>query len=328
MKKINFMSVFSAKFAVTALAVVGLALTSCEKEDFSVNVPDIIIPDVDIPEAEEGITYVIVSASSSSGNRLVGEDLKFTTSEGTSFDTHKGYKKGEGNRTFTVTASKGGYLSVTKDIYVPDPQPGSYSTITVDFVLTAETEDVVPDVPTPDEITEDDELDIPVVSENLVTNGAWLKEGAHTENVSVPTGVMYTPEQITALYIAVNKLEGPVTRALDAEGQANLEKAKELLRTQIANLRTAWDTVLKPVSYVVSGGNASSLTIEVTTVQGIGEVTLSAKVAQQTYEIKGECTVAVRSSLRVINVEGEDISHSHGHGHGDGTNDGGGTAGK
>lgn len=320
MKKINLVSGFGAKFAVAAFAVAGLTLTSCEKESFDVNVPNINIkvPEVDIPEAEDGIAYVILSATSASGNALEG--VKFT-SNGSDIETTTSYKAAA---TFTVTASKEGYLDVTKVINVPAPQKGSFTTTTVEFVLTAETADFIPTVPTPGDV-DDSTIETVAPVETTITNGAQLTEGEHTIDVYVPMGVKYTAEQIAELYVAVSELEGPVTRALDAEGQANLAKAKEMLRTQIANLRTEWATTAQPVTYTVSGGNATSLTVEVTTTQGIAKVTLSVSVAEETYEVEGECTVAVSSSVKVIDVKGEDISHSHGHGHGDSNNAGGGT---
>lgn len=316
MKKFNFVS-GNAKLALAAFAVASFTLTSCEKEDFDVNVPDInfTVPDVSV----DGVANVILTATSASGNDLAG--VTFTTSTGSTLEGNKSLSYTSAT-TLVVTAAKEGYLSVTKTIVVPQPQKNAVITIPVEFVLNAEKADVNYEAPTVgDEIAGTEGK---VKGESTVTNGTYLTPGEHIYPAQVPTGVKYTSEQIQALYTAVNELAAPDSRgAEDDEAKANLQIAKDLLRAQIAALPTEWNTVTSDVPYTLSEA-ASSLTVVVTTPHADAEMKLAAEVANQTYTIKGTATLAGESIVQIIDAKGVDISHSHDHGHGNG-NAGGGT---
>lgn len=318
MKKINFVS-GNAKLALAAFAVASLTLTSCEKEDFDVNVPDItvIVPDVTIPEAEAGVAYVILSAASANGNTLTGVTYEVTNNGGEKItdDMYKFTTSGS----LTVTASKDGYETVVKTITVPAPQKGSYQTFSLNFVLNAIAEAVVV---TPGEDLTTPAEDTNVAVANTISDASLLEPGTHTTEMEVLTGVAYTEEQKAELLSEVDKLTGPTSRAANDEAEANLQIAKSNLKSMINSPSSTFNKAIQKVTYTLSG-KASSLTITPIPSTKTIKVTIETEVANEKYAVEGAATEIVESVSKIeTKAEGADVSHSHGHGNG---NAGGGT---
>lgn len=321
MKKINFLSGSNAKLALAAFAVASFTLTSCEKEDFDVNVPDITIkvPEVIIPEQEEGVAYVILSAASANGNSLSGVTYDVTNNGGEKI-TDEMYKF-TASGSLSVTASKDGYETVLKTITVPAPQKGSYQTLSLNFVLNAIAEAV--------NVTQGEDLTQPgensnVAVANTISDASLLEAGTHTTDMEVLTGVAYTEEQKAAMLSEVDKLTGPTSRAANDEAEANLQIAKSNLKSMINSLKTTFSTKIQKVTYTLSG-KASSLTITPIPSTKTIKITIDTEVANEKYAVEGSATEIVKSVSRIeAKAEGADVSHSHDHGHG-GENSGGGT---
>lgn len=314
MRKINFLNGLNAKSVLAVAIVAGFTLAGCEKEDFNVNVPDITVtvPDPYIPEAKDGVAYVVLTATSVSGNAL---DVTFTDASGASMDATKEYKEA---KTFTVTASKDGYTPVVKTVIVPPLQKDVYLVITVDFVLSA--------VEAVAEPVQGDKLDVPSVpdSEDKAYTGNFEANKEYTFGAIAYTGTYYTAEQKTALLSKVDALTGPVTRA--AEDDDNLKLAKQNLRDIINALPTEPATTTQTVTVVVKEA-AKAITLSTTFLSDTYAVTFKTVVANKTYAVEGEQLVVVSNTI-VSTAEGISVEHGHGHGHGGNDNAGGGTGGK
>lgn len=320
MKKKSFLNGLYAKGALALTIVAGFTLAGCEKEDFSVVVPpiEITVPDPEIPEAKDGVAYVVLNATSASGNTL--EDVKFLQEDGNEFDESKSFKGGE---TLKITAQKDGYTSVKKTVKVPALAKDAYLVISVDFVLTAVEEVTAPSV-SPDPI-EDKE---PVISNDTQTfAGEYAPGELYTANVAVPVGTYYTAKQKEALLAEVAKLEVVLSRAeASDEDKANLAIAKKNLNEIINSLPTEAAKGIKEIQFKVKEA-AKSVIFAIETTNNEYEVTFSTTVANKTYSVKGTQMQAGESIVRVT-AEGVEIDHGHGHGHGNDGNAGGGIGGK
>lgn len=326
MKKINLVSGFGAKFAVAAFAVAGLTLTSCEKESFDVNVPNITIkvPEVTIPDQEAGVAYVILSTTSANGNTLDGVDYYEISNDGGEKQSESLYKF-TGAGSLQIRASKDGYETVIKTQVVPAPQKGSYQTYNMNFVLNALTDDVtIEEGPDGNEI-DPETTPVPEVPET--PDYPNLSAGSHTVNVPVATGIAYTAEQLDDLRTKVNQLTGPVVgRSADDEAEANLLSAKGALREKINALNTSFATTYLPVTFELSEA-ASNVTINIVPTYVSCDVTLAVIVGGQRYAVSGQGTKVTENTVESITADGVDVSHDHDHGHGEG-DAGGGTSGK
>lgn len=322
MKKINLVSGFGAKFAVAAFAVAGLTLTSCEKESFDVNVPNINIkvPEVEFPEKADGVAYVILSAASTNGATLSDVTFEVVDSENAQEQTKTLYKFTTGG-SLTVKASKDGYETVIKTQVVPAPEKDSYTTYNMDFVLNALTETVAVE---PGDIIEGEVGDpsIEVPAPEPLTN---LEAGEQTITIPVATGVAYSAQQIADLLAEVEALTGPTSRAID-EAKVNLETAQGALREKIATLPTSYGVAYQQFQIVLSDA-ASKVEVELDTEVGVCEVTISVTVAGEEYAVKGKANKVTSVKVAKVTADGVDVTHDHDHGHGEG-DAGGGTSGK
>lgn len=319
MKKINFLSGSNAKLALAAFAVASFTLTSCEKENFGVEVPDITIevPDVNIPEAEAGVAYVILSTASANGNTL-SDVIYDVTNNGGEKITDEMYKFTTAG-SLTVIASKESYESVVKTITVPAPQKGSYQTFNLNFVLNAVSEDIT--VEPGEDLTSEAPNTAAAVTQSY-SEASLLTAGEHTVEVDVPTGLAYTNEQKAALLEAVDNLTGPTSRAANDEAKANLETAKSTLKTMINKLRSDFGKTKHKVTYTLSSA-ASSLKITTTPKTKTVEVEISVTVANQDYVVKGAATEA--TGVESFGITADGVNIGHGHDHGNSENAGGGT---
>lgn len=320
MKKVKFVSGFSAKMALAAVVMAGFSLTGCEKEDFNVNVPniDVTVPDVTFPEAENGIVYVMFTASSTDGNLLNG--VKYTNASGEEVGESVTVVGGNGNVTLTISASKDGYITETKTIEVAEPVKGTMMTLPVNFVLTTvEAEDVPVEV-----------VGVPVQVETKTLStametpeGGFQPNVEYTATVQVPTAAPYlTVEQKNAFNAAIDALGTTETRA-SAE---DLVVVKSLLRGKVAAFGTSPKTESQVYKFVLSAA-ASSVTVVVTFDTYSQAITLSTTYNGTTYSVDGSYTFCGNSMI-TGQADGIEIGHDHGHGHGDDSTAGGGTAGK
>lgn len=314
MRKINFLSGINAKLVLAAMALGSFVLTGCEEEDFKVNVPDI---DINIPEAEPGVAYVNLSATSKNGNALDG--VKFADENGNEIAASKAYNDAA---TLKIFASKDGYTTVVKTVDVPQPAKGSFIVIPVNFVMSAIDEEVVPE--------EGEKSDTSVAkAEEQSIKGPFEKGVASTVDVAVPWGAYLTEAQKKDLMDKIDALKAPDTRALSNEEAANLETAKGLLRKAVNNMPTEIQTKNVPVTFIPEEA-IESVVFTITTNWFTQEITLTAAVADNSYTVKGEQTLAGDSKISgkgiaITHAHGVEIDHGHGHG---GSNAGGGEGGK
>lgn len=312
------MSGINAKLVLAAMALSSFVLTGCEKEEFKVDGPSITIPDVDIPEAADGVAYVNLSATSNNGNALYG--VEFTDESGKKLESSIEFKATTATTTLKIFASKDGYETVVKVVNVPALQKGAYVVIPVNFVLNAIEEDT--------KIEEGETTPAPAVDPvNEKIEGNYEPGKLYWAEVSVPVGAYLTTEQKEALLAAIDKLEGPTTRAeLTDEDIANLLTAKGLLRDKVNKMFTEPQKEKQKISFKVTEA-AKSVSFNVTTAWLLQKITITVEVAKKSYSVDGEQTKAGVSSIEA-EAEGIVIEHGHGHGHGDGNNPGGGEGGK
>lgn len=318
MKKKSFLNGLYAKGALALTIVAGFTLAGCEKEEFSIEVPPI---NITTPEVEMGKVVVTLNATSASGNTLEG--VVFKDGEENVLPTSIEYKN-EKAVTLTVTASKDGYNPVVKTVNIPVPAKGTYNIIPVSFVLSAEEAVSVP------EVGEKVENEAPVKEEETKTYaGEYEANKPYTVEVAVPTGTYYTADQKNKL---LQKVENELiitdkTRAGETEEElANLNIAKNNLRTIINALPTTPNTVVEKVTFTLTDA-AKSVTFSIQTISDVYAVTFSTTVANKIYSVKGEQLVVADYKIKAT-AEGVEIDHGHGHGHGDGGNAGGGITGK
>ncbi len=317
MKKAKFLSGFNAKMALAAVAVASFTLTGCEKEDFSVNVPNI---DIEVPvlDVNPGTAAIMLTATSTSGNTLEGITYTFTSLGGEVAPTTINCKSGE---TYVIWASKEGYAPAYKEIVVPTLPNNAFVTIPVNFVLAAIVSDGVEEVVGEEEINPSDPND---AEREKTQNFGSLKAGEVMKlTYEIPAnGAIYMSDtQRSALIEAVDALSGP-TRSADDEAAVNLETAKRLLKSKINEFASEPATVTVEREITVEK-DASEIKVVVKTNQMFKTVEFSTVVANETYSVEGQLTVCKDSEV-IVEADGAAISHGHGHGHGDGETDGGG----
>lgn len=315
MKKVKM----NAKLFVAVIAMAGLSLTSCEKEDFTVDVPNIEIPNVDVefPEYPDGAIFVQLTASSNKGELLDG--VSYTNAAGEAVEELIVVKEAT---TLDITAKKDGYLPSTKKINVPVPVKGTMMTLPINFVL-AEID--------PEESTNEPEIQgkpeevAPVEDKQTAPEPAegWQPNEEYTAVVKVPAGNHYmTNEQKQELYNEIDnnlKIEG-ATRAASADE----EIAKANLKAQVKDFASQPAKGDMTVKFKLSE-SAESVNFEISTVNYKQVARFSTTVNDVTYYVDGSYSYCGMSTV-TTKADGETIGH--GHGHGDNENAGGGTGGK
>lgn len=316
MRKVNLKSGLNAKLALATVVVAGFTLTGCEKEDFTVNVPDITVT-VPEPEVVAGKIAVVLTATSANGNDLSG--VTFTKADGSPIEQSTEY---EGATTFLVYASKEGYKTAYKTVVVPAPKKDSYTVLPINFTLAALEAPADGDL---GEIDEDSKTNEDMLPQKFT--GTFEPGVEYTRDVEVPTGTYMTAEQKEALLAKVDELAGPVTRALSEEGMANLLTAKGQLKEYINGYVSKPATIKQPVTFTVSEA-ASSVELIVSVDLANQSIVISTEVADERYEVEGEVTAVQQATVTAGDAEGIEVSHGHGHGHGSDANAGGGQGGK
>lgn len=306
----------SAKMFLAMAAVACVSLTSCEKEDFNVDVPNINFPGIEFPEVNQqsGSVYVMLTASDTNGKLL--NNVEFTAPGQTvSVSGDMIVITGKDKVSLTVTASKDGYLSETKTFDVT-PMLNQLISLPVNFVLsTVEVEDVpvVEGVAQPNAGTTSAEIQLPAPSAGFVA-------GTYTAKVQVPTQAPFlNAEQKAALLSAIDKLQDPATRG----AAEDLQVAKEMLRAKVASYSTKPETKEQTHEFTLTE-DAKSVSIVLTSETASVAITMSTTVNEKTYSVEGSYTIYTKTVISA-EADGVEIGHGHGHGHGDDANAGGGT---
>ena len=307
MKKVYF-----SKMAFAALAVAGLALTSCEKEDFKVNIPNVEIPEVIFPDGE---VFLNLSSTSTDGKVLNAEYLNAV--DGTNFDATKSYT----GQQLSLMSVAGGYTPETKNVTVPTIKTGTLM-YPINFVLTSldeSTTDVtIKTAPaqTPEEGTPD-----LLLSKSQTFTGNFKAGVPFNLKVQAPLATPFLSDaQRSALLNEVNKLTAPATRAATAD----LVQAKALLTAQIKGYASQPSYAEKELKGLTVTADAVSINIKWEVVPMTGKITFEANVNGNKYIVEGDYTQAGAANI-VSDALAPD--HGHGHGHGDNSNAGGGTSG-
>lgn len=320
MKKAKFLSGFNAKMALAAVAVAGFTLTGCEKEDFSVNVPaiDVTVPEIQWPEAQNGIVYVMFSASGTDGNLLT--DVKFTAN-GTVGESYT-VKGGNGDVVLTVSAEKSGYYTVTKEITIAEPLKNTMAVLPVNFVLNTVDPEATVVTPLGEPVKQEETSKTEISVSTPV--GGFQPNNVYHVSLLIPTGNDYmTSAQKEAFYLAIDALTGSETRA---EGDADLAYAKDVLRGKVASFSSKSETTTKEVDFMVTEP-AKSVSFTINSDIYVSAIKLSTVVNGKTYSVTGECTYLNYTGYSQT-VDGVEIGHDHGHGHGDNDNAGGSMGGR
>lgn len=313
MKRVKFVSGFNAKMALVACAVAGFTLTSCEKEDFNVEVPNIsvTVPEINWPEAEnDGLVYLTLTATSN-----VGEDLSDAvfTMDGAEVATYNVNVSASQGKEVVIAASCTGYYSNSITVQIPDIPADQILTIPVNVVL-EKVELDGDDNPTPPEVNTpvEDSENVTTKPQTVPAPAGGFQPGKEYEvTVTVPSAIPYmTTEQKTAMYAAVDALNGPVSRVVE---EGDLDRAKENLRAQIDEYRSTATMGGQVTATFTVTEAASSVTVNVNTTTQNYVITFSVTIHDEVYEVSGECTVPVASTV-TAKGEGVDISHSHDHG--------------
>lgn len=301
----------SAKMFLAVAAVASISLTSCEKEDFNVDVPSIEIPNIQFPEAKDGTVYVMLSASASDGTLLNGvtfasDNEKYPATDGIITVTGEAV-------TLTITASKDGYLTDSKKITVT-PMPNQLASLPINFVLSGvEVEDipVVEGVTKPNEGTTESTVTLP-------TPEGQFQAGTYKTTVQAPTAAPFLNDnQKKALNEAIDKLTAPATRG----AAEDLQVAKDMLRAKVNAFATKVPTVEKEIEFTLDKP-ADKVQIVMTSHTATTDITISAEVNGKTYSVNGSYTTYT-STVYTPKADGTAIGHGHGHGHGNDANAGG-----
>ena len=234
MKKVKM----NAKLFMAVVAMTGISLTSCEKEDFTVDIPNIEItnPEVSFPETPNGVIFVQLSASSNKGELLDG--VAYTNKNGEAVAELIPVTEAT---ELEITAKKEGYMTSSKKISVPAPVKGTMMTLPINFVL-AEivVDESTNDVQVQGKPTETEELKDKVNAQTPVDG--WKQDVQYTTNVTIPAANPYmSSEQKEALYKEIEtNLKTLTTRAAAADVEVYIQQAR-------------FSTTVNDVTYYVDG---------------------------------------------------------------------------
>lgn len=307
----------NAKLFMAVVAMAGLSLTSCEKEDFTVDVPNIEItnPEVNFPETPNGVIFVQLSASSNKGELL--DNVSYTDAEGKAVNELIAVTE---KTTLNITAKKDGYMTSTKSIEVPAPVKGTMMTLPINFVLA----EIDPEESTnePEVVGKPEEV---APTEDKQTAPApvegWKPNVEYTATVSVPAANPYmTVEQKNKLYAAIDKLQPVGTRAASDD----LEIAKANLKAQVKDFADKAATGSMKMTFELTEA-ADAVTFEISTATYTQKAVFSTTVNDVTYEVNGEYSFC---GMSTVTTKADGTTIGHGHGHGSGDNAGGGIGGK
>lgn len=289
MKKIKFLSGMSA-FALAAVAL-ATTFTSCEKEEFIVDVT---------PIKAKAIVQPTVLSIENDGTKDVTASATITYSAGSSFEGTPALAA-----TSTVVTAQYDGMEASVTVNIPALEAGQFTTIPVTIVLSKDYDIVL------DEEAIEADPEGPVVS--TVDNYEMYWYSNYEFKYTKKTGVLfdedseeYFTEDLTEVQTIQNAFASLVENKYSYEENKNaIEKI-----TVYANSRT---TVT--VTYAIAATKYSVVRKATTKAEGEPEVlaTITAK--------KYTTTLTTEDNL---DIPGHGHSHGHGHGHGDANNAGGG----
>ena len=314
MKKVKM----NAKLFMAVVAMTGISLTSCEKEDFTVDVPNIEItnPEVSFPETPNGVIFVQLSASSNKGELLDG--VAYTNKNGEAVAELIPVTEAT---ELEITAKKEGYMTSSKKISVPAPVKGTMMTLPINFVL-AEivVDESTNDVQVQGKPTETVDLKDEVNAQTPVDG--WKQDVQYTANVTIPAANPYmSSEQKEALYKEIEtNLKTLTTRAVAAD----VEVAKANLKAQVKEFASKPADGTMPISFTLTEA-ADEVVFNISTKAYIQQARFSTTVNDVTYYVDGSYTFC---GMSTVTATADGTAVGHGHGHGSDNNAGGGVGGK
>lgn len=308
----------NAKLFMAVVAMTGISLTSCEKEDFTVDVPNIEItnPEVSFPETPNGVIFVQLSASSNKGELLDG--VAYTNKNGEAVAELIPVTEAT---ELEITAKKEGYMTSSKKISVPAPVKGTMMTLPINFVL-AEivVDESTNDVQVQGKPTETVDLKDEVNAQTPVDG--WKQDVQYTANVTIPAANPYmSSEQKEALYKEIEtNLKTLTTRA----AAADVEVAKANLKAQVKEFASKPADGTMPISFTLTEP-ADEVVFNISTKAYIQQARFSTTVNDVTYYVDGSYTFC---GMSTVTATADGTTVGHGHGHGSDNNAGGGVGGK
>lgn len=284
--------------AMFALAVVALAttLTSCEKEDFNINVDPI--------NAQATISPTVLYVDGTTTTNVT-DQAAITYSDGPVFVGNPGIEA----KTVTVTA-KYNNLEGSNTVNVPALQAGQFLTLTTTIVLQAEPEPGEPVVTIVNEAKEEDAKDIAgdVVEIPNVTDYYYEESVSYTFKSGSKVVEKTFAEDCT---FEEKALVGGFINTLD-ETYTEEQRSKEV--TIYAHSMTKVNAVytIVPTVYTFK---------RVTTVEG--EVTEEVQIATVTVDDYTSFNLKIEDNQQIPGHDHAPAGHGHGHGHGSGNAGGG-----
>lgn len=284
--------------AMFALAVVALAttLTSCEKEEFNINVDPI--------NAQATISPTVLYVDGTTTTNVT-DQAAITYSDGPVFVGNPGIEA----KTVTVTA-KYNNLEGSNTVNVPALQAGQFLTLTTTIVLQAEPEPGEPVVTIVNEAKEEDAKDIAgdVVEIPNVTDYYYEESVSYTFKSGSKVVEKTFAEDCT---FEEKALVGGFINTLD-ETYTEEQRSKEV--TIYAHSMTKVNAVytIVPTVYTFK---------RVTTVEG--EVTEEVQIATVTVDDYTSFTLKIEDNQQIPGHDHAPAGHGHGHGHGSGNAGGG-----
>lgn len=284
--------------AMFALAVVALAttLTSCEKEEFNINVDPI--------NAQATISPTVLYVDGTTTTNVT-DQAAITYSDGPVFVGNPGIEA----KTVTVTA-KYNNLEGSNTVNVPALQAGQFLTLTTTIVLQAEPEPGEPVVTIVNEAKEEDAKDIAgdVVEIPNVTDYYYEESVSYTFKSGSKVVEKTFAEDCT---FEEKALVGGFINTLD-ETYTEEQRSKEV--TIYAHSMTKINAVytIVPTVYTFK---------RVTTVEG--EVTEEVQIATVTVDDYTSFNLKIEDNQQIPGHDHAPAGHGHGHGHGSGNAGGG-----
>lgn len=284
--------------AMFALAVVALAttLTSCEKEEFNINVDPI--------NAQATISPTVLYVDGITTTNVT-DQAAITYSDGPVFVGNPGIEA----KTVTVTA-KYNNLEGSNTVNVPALQAGQFLTLTTTIVLQAEPEPGEPVVTIVNEAKEEDAKDIAgdVVEIPNVTDYYYEESVSYTFKSGSKVVEKTFAEDCT---FEEKALVGGFINTLD-ETYTEEQRSKEV--TIYAHSMTKVNAVytIVPTVYTFK---------RVTTVEG--EVTEEVQIATVTVDDYTSFNLKIEDNQQIPGHDHAPAGHGHGHGHGSGNAGGG-----
>ena len=284
--------------AMFALAVVALAttLTSCEKEEFNINVDPI--------NAQATISPTVLYVDGTTTTNVT-DQAAITYSDGPVFVGNPGIEA----KTVTVTA-KYNNLEGSNTVNVPALQAGQFLTLTTTIVLQAEPEPGEPVVTIVNEAKEEDAKDIAgdVVEIPNVTDYYYEESVSYTFKSGSKVVEKTFAEDCTSEEKA---LVGGFINTLD-ETYTEEQRSKEV--TIYAHSMTKVNAVytIVPTVYTFK---------RVTTVEG--EVTEEVQIATVRVDDYTSFNLKIEDNQQIPGHDHAPAGHGHGHGHGSGNAGGG-----